>query len=130
MSTLSELRERAKEATEEEIDAEMELLSKHEPDEELEIEVALKEADLIEAAMDDLDEFYSISGYKRLNCVCHKVFYLITPSLPLPTTINPKNTITIAVINPIPNEKNSPTWSFFALKLININDPKVESICH
>ena len=113
MSTLSELRERAKEASEEEIDAEMELLSKHEPDEELEIEVALKEADLIEAAMDDLDEFYSISGYKRLNCVCHKVFYLITPSLPLPTTINPQNTITIAVINPIPNEKKSPTSSFF-----------------
>ena len=84
MSTLSELRERAKEATEEEIDAEMELLSKHEPDEELEIEVALKEADLIEAAMDDLDEFYSISGYKRLNCVCHKVFYLIPPSLSQP----------------------------------------------
>ena len=113
MSTLSELRERAKEATEEEIDAEMELLSKHEPDEELEIEVALKEADLIEAAIDDLDEFYSISGYKRLNCVCHKVFYLITPSLPLPTTINPKNTITIAAINPIPNVKKIPLLEAF-----------------
>ena len=88
MSTLSELRERAKEATEEEVDAEMELLSKHELDEELEIEVALKEADLIEAAMDDLDEFYSISGYKRLNCVCHKVFYLILPP-PLPPSLPP-----------------------------------------
>ena len=110
MSTLSELRERAKEATEEEIDAEMELLSKHEPDEELEIEVALKEADLIEAAMDDLD---GISGYKRLNCVCHKVFYLIPPpSLSQPPS-TPKNTVTIAVINPLLNKPKSPYLKLF-----------------
>ena len=113
MSTLSELRERAKEATEEEVDAEMELLSKHELDEELEIEVALKEADLIEAAMDDLDEFYSISGYKRLNCVCHKVFYLIPPpSLSQPPS-TPKNTVTIAVINPLLNKPKSPYLKLF-----------------
>ena len=75
MTTLNELREKAKddEAYEKEVEEEMERYATEEIDEDAEVEAALREADLIEAAMEELDEFYRTSGYTRLSCVAHKV---------------------------------------------------------
>ena len=79
MTTLNELREKAKDATyEAEIDAEMEVYATAEPDDSIEVAAAIREAEMIEAAMDDLDDFYRSSGYTRLSCVAHKVSIFFT----------------------------------------------------
>ena len=83
MTTLNELREKAKQATYEvEVQAEMEIYSKGEPEDSDEIRAAIREAEIIEAAMDELDEFYRTSGYTRLSCVAHKVSVFFTKSPP------------------------------------------------
>ena len=83
MTTLNELREKAKDATYEvEVQAEMEIYSQGEPDDSVEIAAAIKEAEIIEAAMDELDEFYRTSGYTRLSCVAHKVISVFFTKCP------------------------------------------------
>lgn len=86
MTTLNELREKAKEENyEKEVDAEMERYTNDEVDDEEEVEAALKEAEAIEAAMEELDEFYRTSGYTRLSCVAHTVsIFFVNFPLPCP----------------------------------------------
>ena len=79
MTTLNELRQKVKDAAYElEVQAEMETYSKGEPEDSIEVAAAIKEAEIIEAAMDELDEFYRTSGYTRLSCVAHKVSVFFT----------------------------------------------------
>ena len=83
MTTLNELRQQVKDATYEiEVQSEMELYSKGEPEDSLEVAAAIKEAEIIEAAMDELDEFYRTSGYTRLSCVAHKVISVFFTKCP------------------------------------------------